>query len=554
MKKRVVAYCRVSSDHEDQINSLENQKKYWEEYIKKHEDMEFIGLYVDEGITGTSTLKRDGFNCMIKDALNGKFDFILTKEVSRFGRNIVDVLKYTRTLKDKGVGVFFQTDNINTLDNDGELRLSIMATLAQEESRKISERVKWGHKQAMKNGVVFGADRILGYDLKNKQLIVNPKEAEIVKNIYNWYLDGESLHGIVKKLNEQGIYYGKEGGKINHSSIRRILTNEKYCGDLKQKKFITTNYLTHDTKKNEGEEEYIIIYDHHPAIVEKEKWNKVQELLHSRYILLKEKKIGYNRSIFGGKIICKVCGSKFRRKTLKNKDGSDRPVWICNTNHEKGLKGCQNGSYIREDILKYIFIDLFKQLQEIDDIDSIINNMILSLDFISDTNNNNTIEDIKRQINIIQNKKSKLLDLYMDENSGLSKSDFIAKNDELIQKENELKKALNTLENQKTIVQNKKQRMQEFIDVLKSTVKFEYSQESWKIVEGLLKEILEKIEIDKKTLSIYLLTGKHDINLNKYPSRVSNRDYTPIKDIILKYNKWGFGYKQIYKIKLYVEI
>jgi DNA invertase Pin-like site-specific DNA recombinase len=164
VKKRTVAYCRVSSDHEDQLNSLQNQKQYWEEYIKNRDDLEYCGLYIDEGITGTSTLKRDGFNQMIRDAYAGKFDFIVTKEVSRFGRNIIDVLQYTRKLKEIGIGVYFESDNINTLDNDGELRLSIMATLAQEESRKISERVKWGHKRAMKNGVVFGANRTLGYD------------------------------------------------------------------------------------------------------------------------------------------------------------------------------------------------------------------------------------------------------------------------------------------------------------------------------------------------------------------------------------------------------
>ena len=220
----------MSTEHEDQINSLNNQKQFWEEFIKKNPEWEYAGMYWDEGITGTSIKKRTGFNKMINDAKQNKFDLILTKQVSRWARNIVDSIQTARDLKKIGVGVYFLNDNINTLDPDAELRLSIFSTLAQEESRRISENVKFGHKQAMKNGIVFGNNRVLGYDIINKKLVINQQEAEIVKKIFNWFInDNESLHGIVRKLNEQGITKGKIGGKIDHTTIKRILENEKYC-------------------------------------------------------------------------------------------------------------------------------------------------------------------------------------------------------------------------------------------------------------------------------------------------------------------------------------
>lgn len=194
---RVAAYCRVSTDKEDQTNSFESQKLYFENEIRKNPDWELVKIYADEGISGTSTKKRTEFNNMIRDAKNGKIDRIITKEVSRFARNTVDTLQYTRDLKSKGIGVLFCNDNINTLDSDGELRLTIMASIAQEESRKTSERVKWGQKRRMEQGVVFGRN-ILGYHLKDGVLTVNEEEAKLVRHIFNKYLEGKGLHIICR--------------------------------------------------------------------------------------------------------------------------------------------------------------------------------------------------------------------------------------------------------------------------------------------------------------------------------------------------------------------
>lgn len=233
----MAAYARVSTDKEDQINSLTNQREYFESYIKSNGDWEFVEVYFDEGITGTQTKKRKGFNHMINDCKNGKIDLILTKEVSRFARNTVDTLNYTRMLKEYDVGVFFINDNIDTCQNDGEFRLAIMASVAQEESRKISERVKWGQRRAMENGVVFGNNSIVGFDINDGVLSVNESEAEVVKLIFHKYVnEGKGTHIVARELYEDGIKPPKSSKDFWSSTmILNILRNEKYVGDLLQK-------------------------------------------------------------------------------------------------------------------------------------------------------------------------------------------------------------------------------------------------------------------------------------------------------------------------------
>ncbi|WP_304943253.1 recombinase family protein [Vallitalea guaymasensis] len=523
MIRRAVAYCRVSSDHEDQLNSLENQKQMWEEYINKHEGLEFCGLYVDEGISGTSTKKREAFNRMVNDASTGKFDLILTKEVSRFARNTVDTLQFTRKLKEYGVDVYFKIDNINTGDNDGELRLSLMATLAQEESRKISERVKSGHKQAMKNGIVFGANRIFGYDLIDKQLFINKTEADIVRKIFNWYLlEDESLHGIVRRLAAIGITKGKLGGKINHSSIRRILENEKYAGDLKQQKYYTVNYLTHKRKKNKGDKGYIINTDNHPAVIDRDIWNKVQMKLNDNMRKYKEQGIGYSKSLFSGKIICGSCGGKYRKRTMKNKDGTYRVIYKCNVNYSKGKKGCENGSYIREDVLINIFIDLLTRISEVKDKKIFIKNMMIALEEGLVNNSIKRLENIEKQITKIQDKKDKLLDLYMD--GILGKEGYIKKNTELQEAESRFNAELQIAENRKYHLSSKKQRLDNLYNMVCKELDYSELQSNDDIKE-LVNIFIDKIVIKENIINFYLVDGNYEIDIKEYPKRVNTGDY-----------------------------
>lgn len=329
-KKRVCAYARVSTDKDDQANSYESQCKYFTEYIRQRGDWDFAGIYADEGITGTSTKKRESFRRMIADAENGLIDLILTKEVSRFARNTVDTLTFTRELKKRGVYVIFLNDNINTQDNDGELRLSIMATIAQDESRKTSERVKWGQKRRMEQGVVFGRD-MLGYAVHGGKLYLKEDEAETVRLIFHKFTnEGKGTHVIARELCEAGICPMRVK-KWSNTVILRLLRNEKYVGDLCQKKTCTPDYLSHERRYNRGEEEMVYIRDHHSeiAIIDRDLWDRTQAELERRSPSVQANSKYSNRYWCSGKLWCGECGGRFvsRSKPLPA-DGSYK-AWRC---------------------------------------------------------------------------------------------------------------------------------------------------------------------------------------------------------------------------------
>ena len=223
---RVTFYARVSSEKDEQLNSLDNQITYYTDLIKKNPHWDYVPGYIDEGISGISTQKRENFNQMIEDAKSDMFDFVITKEISRFARNTLDSIQFTRELLKNGVGVFFQNDNINTLDEDSELRLSIMSSIAQDELRKLSSRIKFGHQQAIKNHVVLGNSRIFGYDKKDKKLVINEEEADVVRKIFEWRDGGATLMGIVEELNDEG-YHTRKGNKFVISTVQSIVNNRK---------------------------------------------------------------------------------------------------------------------------------------------------------------------------------------------------------------------------------------------------------------------------------------------------------------------------------------
>lgn len=356
---KVASYCRVSTDKDDQANSFESQQRYFRAYIDRQPEWELYQIYADEGITGTSTKKRAAFNQMIADARMGKFERILTKEVSRFSRNILDTIAYTRELKALGVGVLFMNDGISTLEPDAELRLSIMGSIAQEESRKTSSRVKWGQTRRMEQGVVFGRS-LLGYDVKDGRLTVNPEGAELVRLIFHKYgVEKKGTTVIARELREAGYRTHRGGIRWNGSCIVKLLKNEKYVGDLIQKKTITPDYLTHAKKANHGEEELVIIRDHHPPIIDRELWGVVQEELKKRN---RNGALGAghsNRYIFSGKIKCGECGASFVSRQRKRKDGSLSRRWSCySAVNEGGIHvdpqgnrvGCDVGSALRDEV------------------------------------------------------------------------------------------------------------------------------------------------------------------------------------------------------------
>lgn len=334
----VASYCRVSTDKDDQANSFESQRRYFQEYINRQPDWELYLTYADEGITGTSTKNRAAFNRMIRDARLGKFRLILTKEVSRFSRNILDTIAYTRELRQLGIGVLFMNDGINTLDPDAELRLSIMASIAQEESRKTSSRVKWGQTRQMERGVVFGRS-LLGYDVEGGRLRVNPEGAEIVRLIFRRYgLEKKSAAAIARELEAAGCRTLTGQTRWSGSQIMKIIRNEKYVGDLVQKKTFTPDYLTHEKKCNHGEEDLVILRDHHEPLIDRELWSLAQ-VERERRNRRGEPGAGHSdRYLFSGKIKCGVCGASFVARTKKQKDGSRRRRWSCGTAAAEGCR------------------------------------------------------------------------------------------------------------------------------------------------------------------------------------------------------------------------
>lgn len=327
-KKRVAAYCRVSTDKEDQENSFDSQQRYFRQYIERNPDWELYEIFADEGITGTNTRKRKEFNRMVACAANGDFDLIITKEISRFARNTLDSIYYTRELKKHGVGVIFLNDNINTLDGDAELRLAIMSSIAQEESRRTSERVKWGQKRRMEQGVVFGRS-MLGYDVKDGKMYINEEGAGIVRLIFHKFVDeGKGTHVIARELREEGVR-PMRAKEWQNTVILRILRNEKYCGDLVQKKTYTPDFLSHQKKYNRGQEEFVIIKDHHEPIISRELFDKANRILDLKSGSQNGKSKYSNRYPFSGKIKCGRCGAGYVARYKTRKDGSRYKAWRC---------------------------------------------------------------------------------------------------------------------------------------------------------------------------------------------------------------------------------
>ena len=317
MKRKVAIYARVSTEHESQINALANQIQYYDEIIEKHKDWKLYERYVDEGITGTSINKRINFLRMIEDAKKNKFDLIITREVSRFARNTVDTLQQTRELKKYGVEVYFTEDNIWTFnDDDGELRLTLMATLAQNESRKTSQRVKAGMTIAMQNGVYFGTGNILGYNKIGKEIVINKEQAEIVKFIFDEYLSGKGCTAIKYECEAKGYKTSTGLSKWSSSYIARLLRNPFYSGTIVYRKQYVPNYLEQKHKTNYGEVNNIIVEGKHKPIITKEEFDKVQKMLDeksTKIYMNKMKRIGVPKSIWTKKLKCQ-CGSSFHRR------------------------------------------------------------------------------------------------------------------------------------------------------------------------------------------------------------------------------------------------
>lgn len=427
MPLRVTFYARVSTDQDEQINSLENQVQYYTELIQSKPNWKFVPGYVDEGISGGSTKKRNNFNRMIRDAKAGMFDFIITKEISRFSRSTLDSIRYTQELLDYNVGVFFQNDNINTLDTDSEFRLVIMAGVAQDEIRKLSERLKFGFRQAIKNGHVLGNDKLYGYDKKDCVLTVNEEEAEIIRIIFDLY--GNQRLGtrtISKRLMELG-YTSREGNAFNTLTIRHILENPKYKGWYCGNKSQSVDYRT---KRNVllDESEWVTYPDPSiPAIVSEELWNRANALYRRRREEMKSHSSGlsfHNRYSYSTKIYCEEHGTTFHRQVIQTKKGQQE-VWQCKVYRSHGRAAC-SAPQIRSSDLDFILSDIFKEL--IRDKQKIIDSLVTVLTNIPKEVDYGKLRcQVENEMDDLERKKNRLLDLSIA--GALTVEEFKERND-----------------------------------------------------------------------------------------------------------------------------
>lgn len=499
---RVAAYCRVSTEKDDQINSLISQRKYFADYIEHHVDWSLGRIYYDEGISGTSVKKRTGFNTMIADAETGKIDLILTKEVSRFARNTVDTLSYTRELKNMGVGVLFMTDNIDTRDSDGELRLSIMASIAQEESRKTSMRVRWGQRRRMEQGIVFGRD-LLGYTVKCGKLTVNPEEAPIVKLIFHKYLDeGKGTHVIARELREAGILPMRVK-EWSNTVILRILRNEKYVGDLNQKKTYTPDYLTHAKKYNRGNEEAVYLKDHHEPIIDRETWDKTQAELKRRAPSEEQRSRHSNRYWCSGKLVCGVCGQRFVSRTKKLHNGQTYKAWRCYAAANHGQKktdamgntvGCDSES-VNDRVLRESIAFVIQHIQS--DRESIKKEMLQEIKAVQSCDTKIDTAPLYAKINKLQEKKRKAIDLVLD--GIISKQDLRQQNAAYDKEIGNISEQITQAENQNQLQKEQIKGVERYLEALDSMLNVDSDN------EALYHELLNKIVISPGHLvTVYL--------------------------------------------------
>ena len=422
---RVTYYARVSTESEEQRNSLENQVEHFESFIKKNKSWNFIPGYIDEGISGMSTKHRESFNRMIDDAKKNLFDLVITKEISRFARNTLDSIQYTRQLLSYGVGVYFQTDNIRTFDEDSELRLTIMSSIAQDELRKLSSRIKFGHQQAIKNGVVLGNGRIFGYKKENKRLVIDEKEAGMVRELFDLYASAKYSMKTIEKIFWENGYRNRNGNKIAHTTMSNMISNPKYKGYYVGNKVKIVDMFT-KKQKFLPPEEWVMFKDETgeivPAIVSEELWDKANEVLRRRSDDVKSRQgICNHANILTGKLFCTHCGLPYYRKDSKSKANSNGDSrWVCSGKIKNGKDSCNSFTIYESELIPLIF-EVFKNTKDISkSMISEYEKIYLSL--TQEGNIDKAIDCENQKIEKSLKKKDKLLELVTD--GSITNTDF----------------------------------------------------------------------------------------------------------------------------------
>lgn len=528
-KRRVVIYARVSTDHEAQISALENQVDWYKPILAARPEWELVGQYIDEGITGTSAEKRPQFMKMIKDAKLKKFDMIITREVSRFARNTVDTLQYTRELKAKGVEVFFINDNIKTFDGDGELRLTIMATLAQDESRKTSVRVKSGQKTSMENGVFYGNGNILGYNRVEKPLpnnkkqvdfYINPEQAETVKLIYEMYIAGHGMTQIKDELERRGHKTAMGKSRWYETVISHVLKNSFYCGIITYRKEYVPDFLTQKKVKNYGEIDMITVQGRHEPIVSVEDFERVQAIMESKRVQCKITNIGRKtgkrpRTTVWGKLLICECGHRFNTKKW-DRSGTQKTIgYQCYDSVRTGsyesrkkrglpLDGICRTPMIPEWKLQMMANHIFRNyLMQRDKVLTLANSMLEA--HIGDTEETTDYSEIIEQKKSRTVKLSRKLDNYIEMRAEgeIDKDAFTAKTAEIKAEITKLNAEIEELEAK----QNKEPEITDYkekLTVLQYALEQYTNADENDIPESVIEAFVEKIVVSQDGFDWYL--------------------------------------------------
>ncbi len=503
---RVCFYARVSTDKDEQLHSLSNQISFFNDYISKVPNWEFVGSYIDEGISGTLVKKREEFLRMIEDAKKHKFDLILTKEISRFSRSTLDSIMYTQELLSNGVGVYFLNDNINTILPDSELRLTMMSSIAQDEVRRLSERVSFGMKRSIDNGVVLGCSNIYGYVKDKGKLVIDEEQAEMIKIIFDRYANTtDGLSKVSRYLYSLG-YKSRTGKRIDTTILTRIIENPKYKGYYCGHKSKVLDYRT-KKKKRLNESDWIIYkdYDNVPPIVSEELWERANIKLKQRQDSFTNrafnKAVFQNRYTYSGKIYCGCHNLTYHRSSAGKR--KNNPVWECQVYRKESLKGCFNPRVFElelDEVFKDMFNKLFKKRNNI--FDEVLNEC---KNYLETNNNEIEVKNLESKILLLNNKKDKLLELVMEEY--LSKDDYKKQVDLINEEINDYQFKIDELQSNKkdkNYIENK-------INEIRNDL--EKCLDDSKCYSDVFNELIDRIIVHKQTdkqikLDIYIKTGE----------------------------------------------
>lgn len=517
--KRVAAYCRVSSDSEDQKNSYESQVRHYKDYISQRSDWELADIYADEGISGTQVGKRQDFKRLINDCVEGKIDYIVTKAIARFARNTLDTLKYVRMLKDMQIGVYFEEENINTLTMDGELLLTILSSVAQQEVENTSAHVKKGLKMKMQRGELIGFQGCLGYDydVETKSLTINKKEAKIVRYIYDRYLEGIGGKVIARELDELGIKSPRGLDHWNDTTVLGIIKNEKYKGDVLMGKTFTVDPISKRRLNNFGEEDKYYIKDNHEPIISKEDFEKAQEIRLRRAGNKKTaanvngKRERYSKMYaFSSMLECGFCGSLLSRRSWHCRSDYRKVVWHCVTSIKKGKKYCRHSKGLEELAIEGAFMEAYRQLYESNQ--GVMSELLNTIEEeLSDNSLNKELNRITKKLHKLIKKEENLVNLRIE--GQISDTLYNEKYQEILSEKEFLSEEKVNIEITLKSDFDVKNRLKEFKELL--TSKKLLSEFDRTVFESIVEKIIvggvnKDGEIDPAMLTIIFKTGETD--------------------------------------------